>query len=223
MLGPRASRPQNEREARTGFVPPTSEKLRDCGAFAGETPAVPDKHLTLERIVSELDLELASLNSLAPSQAEAEFLKCCGAKHWAQQMVAARPFRDLNELIIKADSVWWSLNSEDWLEAFHSHPKIGEKKAAAPTAVEAQQWSEDEQSGIRDSAQQTLDALAKLNQTYEETFGYIFIVCASGKSSEEMLAILHDRLKNNAAEELRIAAAEQAKITLLRLRKLLTG
>jgi len=125
-------------------------------------------------------------------------------------------------LIDKADRVWWSLQSDDWLEAFHSHPKIGEKKAAAPTAVEAQRWSEDEQSGIRNSAQQTLDALAELNRTYEEKFGYIFIVCASGKSSEELLAILCARLQNNLAEELRIAAAEQAKITELRLRKLLT-
>ena len=123
----------------------------------------------------------------------------------------------------KADRIWWSLDSEDWLEAFHSHPKIGEKKAAAPTAAEAQQWSEDEQSGIRNSVQLTLDELADLNRAYEEKFGYIFIVCASGKSSEEMLAILHDRLKNNAVEELRIAAAEQAKITELRLRKLLAA
>ena len=164
---------------------------------------------------------MASLNSLSPSQAEEEFLKCCGSKNWARQLTSARPFASLNELFAAAERVWWSLDSQDWLEAFHSHPKIGEKKAAASTAAEAQQWSEDEQSGIRDSAQQTLDALAKLNQTYEEKFGYIFIVCASGKSSEEMLAILRDRLKNNAAEELRIAAGEQAKITELRLRKLL--
>ena len=138
-------------------------------------------------------------------------------------MTSARPFVSLDELITKADSVWWSLDSEDWLEAFHSHPKIGEKKAAAPTPVEAQQWSEDEQSGLRNSAQQTLNEFADLNNAYEEKFGYIFIVCASGKSSEEMLAILRDRLKNNAAEELRIAAAEQAKITQLRLRKLIAA
>jgi OHCU decarboxylase len=179
--------------------------------------------LTLERIVHELDLELASLNSLSPSQAEAEFLKCCGSKNWARKLTSARPFVSLDELIAKADRIWWSLDSYDWLEAFHSHPKIGEKKAAAPTAAEAQQWSEDEQSGLRNSAQQALDALAKLNQTYEEKFGYIFIVCASGKSSEEMLTILRDRLQNNAADELRIAAAEQAKITELRLRKLLAA
>ena len=135
-------------------------------------------------------------------------------------MVAARHYRSLDDLIAGADRIWWSLKPQDWLEAFHSHPKIGEKKAAAATAVQAQQWSEDEQSGIRNSAQQTLFALAELNRAYEEKFGYIFIVCASGKNSEEMLAILRDRLENNADEELRIAAGEQAKITQLRLRKL---
>ena len=160
---------------------------------------------------------------MSPSKAEDEFLKCCGSRNWAQQMAAAGPHGGLEELIANADRIWWSLDSQDWLEAFHSHPKIGEKKAAAATAVEAQQWSEAEQSGIRSSAQQTLDELAELNQTYEERFGYIFIVCASGKSSEEMLAILRERLQNNAAEELRIAAAEQAKITELRLRKLLAA
>ena len=158
---------------------------------------------------------------MSRSNAEEEFLKCCGSKKWAQQMVAARHYRSLDDLIAGADRIWWSLKPQDWLEAFHSHPKIGEKKAAAATAVQAQQWSEDEQSGIRNSAQQTLFALAELNRAYEEKFGYIFIVCASGKSSEEMLAILRERLENNADEELRIAAAEQAKITQLRLRKLL--
>ena len=155
------------------------------------------------------------------SKTEEEFLKCCGSKNWAQQMAAASPHGSLDELIADADRIWWSLDSQDWLEAFHSHPKIGEKKAAAATAVEAQRWSEDEQSGIRNSAQQTLDNLARLNRAYEEKFGYIFIVCASGKSSEELLAILRERLENNADEELHIAAAEQAKITQLRLRKLL--
>ncbi|MGH9871829.1 MAG: 2-oxo-4-hydroxy-4-carboxy-5-ureidoimidazoline decarboxylase [Pyrinomonadaceae bacterium] len=167
------------------------------------------------------ELDLASLNSISANQAEAEFLKCCGSKLWAQQLVAARPYAGLNELLSSADRVWWSLDAQDWLEAFHSHPKIGEKKAAAPTATEAQQWSEDEQSGIRDSAQRTLDALVELNREYEKRFGHIFIVCASGKSSEEMLTILRARLENNADAELRIAAAEQAKITELRLRKLL--
>jgi len=126
-------------------------------------------------------------------------------------------------LIAESERVWWLLAPGDWLEAFHSHPKIGERKAAAPTAAEAQRWSEDEQSGVRNSAQQTIDALAQLNREYEEKFGYIFIVCATGKSSEEMLAILRERLGNGREEELRNAAAEQAKITELRLRKLVVS
>ena len=163
---------------------------------------------------------LSRLNSLPESEANEEFLKCCGSSKWARQVTTERPFADLDDLIAKSERVWWSLKPIDWLEAFHSHPKIGEQKAAAPTAAEAQQWSRDEQSGIRNSAQQTMDALAQLNREYEEKFGYIFIVCASGKSSEEMLAILRGRLENDPDDELRNAAAEQAKITELRLRKL---
>jgi OHCU decarboxylase len=165
--------------------------------------------------------DLEGLNSVEPSAAEDELLKCCGSKNWARLMVGDRPYRSLDALVETADRVWWSLEPGDWLEAFHSHPKIGEKKAAAMVPVEAQRWSEDEQSGIHDSAAETIDALAQLNREYEEKFGYIFIVCASGKSSEEMLAILRQRLGNNPDEELRIAAAEQAKITVLRLKKLL--
>jgi len=164
---------------------------------------------------------LQNLNSLPASAAEQAFLKCCGSRNWAQRMVDTRAHRSASDLVETANRVWWSLEPEDWLEAFRSHPKIGEKKAAAATAVEAQKWSADEQSGIKDSAQQTLAELARLNREYEQKFGYIFIVCASGKSSEEMLAILHERLKNDPEDELRIAAGEQAKITELRLKRLL--
>ena len=163
------------------------------------------------------------LNSLTAPDAAAEFLKCCGSRNWARQLTGARPFASLDELVVRADQIWWALEPGDWLEAFHSHPKIGEKKAAAETAAAAQRWSEDEQLGIRDSAQQTIDELAELNRAYEEKFGFIFIVCASGKSSDEMLAILRDRLGNSPGEELRNAAAEQAKITQLRLNKLLNA
>lgn len=160
---------------------------------------------------------------MSPGEAEAEFRKCCGSRAWARQIVGARPFMSWDELIESSERIWWSLEPGDWLEAFHSHPKIGEKKAAAPTAGAAQQWSEDEQSGIRYSAQRTIDDLAQLNSDYEKKFGYIFIVCASGKSSEEMLALLRERLANDPDEELRNAAAEQAKITQLRLIKLLNA
>jgi len=160
------------------------------------------------------------LNSLPPNAAEAEFLKCCGSKQWAQRMAAARPFSSLSELIECSNRIWWSLRPADWLEAFHSHPKIGEKKAAAAVTREAQQWSEAEQAGVREATAETTAALAELNETYEKKFGYIFIVCATGKTSEEMLRILRERLPHDRKEELRIAAAEQAKITELRLRKL---
>lgn len=135
-------------------------------------------------------------------------------------MVAERPFRSLDQLIGSSDRIWWSLEAADWLEAFHSHPKIGEKKAAATIAAQSQKWSEDEQSGTREATAGTRVELTELNNAYEKKFGYIFIVCASGKSSEEMLRILRGRLQNNADEEFRIAAAEQSKITQLRLRKL---
>jgi OHCU decarboxylase len=168
-----------------------------------------------------LQTDLDRLNLLPASEAADELQKCCGSTEWARRLTAARPFESVDDLIAKADRIWWALEPGDWLEAFHSHPKIGDKKAAAKIAARSQQWSEDEQSGISDSAQQTLDALAELNRVYEEKFGYIFIVCAAGKSSEEMLAILRERLENDPDEELRIAAGEQAKITRLRLRKLI--
>ena len=136
-------------------------------------------------------------------------------------MIAARPFAGFDELSAKAEQVWWSLASPDWLEAFHSHPKIGEKKAAAATSDQSKRWSEAEQAAVSTAAQATLTELANLNRRYEETFGYIFIVCATGKSSEEMLAILRARLENPASEELHNAAAEQARITQLRLKKLI--
>jgi len=137
--------------------------------------------------------------------------------------VAERTFESFDDLMKKADRVWWALKPNDWLDAFHSHPKIGEKKAAAAVSDESKRWSEAEQSGVSNAATQTIQALAELNQKYQDKFGYIFIVCATGKSSEEMLAILRQRLKNDTDEELRIAAAEQAKITKLRLQKLVEG
>ena len=164
---------------------------------------------------------LERLNGLSKTDAENELLKCCGSGDWARLVTSERPFESVDDLIASADRVWWLLKPRDWLEAFHSHPKIGEKKAVSAVAVEAQRWSEDEQSGIRNSAQETIAALAKLNRMYEEKFGFIFIVCATGKSSEEMLSNLRRRLNNDPDEELRIAAAEQAKITQLRLRKLI--
>jgi OHCU decarboxylase len=135
-------------------------------------------------------------------------------------MVERRPFKDLDELLKTADAMWWSTQPSDWLEAFRSHPKIGEQKAEQATSVQAQGWAEQEQAGTRTAAQDILSALADGNRDYELKFGYIFIVCATGKSSAEMLAILRDRLNNDSETELRVAAEEQRKITQLRLNKL---
>ena len=136
-------------------------------------------------------------------------------------MAAECPFANANQLMTIADRVWWSLEPDDWLEAFASHPKIGEKKAAGATAAESEAWATQEQSGARDAAEETVRSLAQLNRQYEDKFGYIFIVCATGKSSEEMLTILRERLPNDAENELRIAAREQARITKLRLGKVI--
>jgi OHCU decarboxylase len=164
------------------------------------------------------------LNSLSADEATDELLQCCGSRRWASQMADARPFSDPEEVRVKATDVWWSLDSHDWLEAFRSHPKIGEKVSRENNEQlnsGARKWSEQEQAGICSAKEETMDYLAQLNITYEAKFGYIFIVCATGKSSEEMLTILRERLDNDEAKELPIAAAEQAKITDLRLKKLL--
>jgi OHCU decarboxylase len=165
--------------------------------------------------------DLAWLNELHAKEARKELLKCCGAARWADAVEQGRPYRKLEELLARANEIWWSLTASDWLEAFRSHPKIGEKKAAQPVAAQSQQWSAQEQRGVQDVTPDTADKLARLNREYEEKFGFIFIVCATGKSSDEILALLEARIQNEPATELRMAAAEQAKITELRLRKLL--
>jgi OHCU decarboxylase len=167
-------------------------------------------------------MTLDELNLLPTYQAQTEFLKCCGSTRWAQAIAQARPFASVDELLEKADAVWWSLSKEDWQEAFRAHPKIGEKKAAANQSKQARNWSAQEQTGVTNSSLDTIAALAKGNREYEQRFGFIFIVCATGKSSEEMLAILESRLQNDPVNEMRAAAGEQAKITKLRLEKLLT-
>lgn len=166
-------------------------------------------------------MTLNQLNRLPPEEAEAEFRKCCGATRWAQEMTAARPFKHVDELTSEADRVWSHLSEEDWLEAFHAHPKIGEKKAAAQQSEQTQSWSAQEQAGIESTTINIKAELAERNREYEQRFGFIYIVCAAGKSAEEMLAILNDRLKNDRETELRRAAEEQRKITRLRLEKLL--
>ncbi|HZE72158.1 MAG TPA: 2-oxo-4-hydroxy-4-carboxy-5-ureidoimidazoline decarboxylase [Pyrinomonadaceae bacterium] len=168
--------------------------------------------------------KLNHLNSQPPTEAQAEFLKCCGSQRWASRMTEARPFASLDELKQTAERIWWSLLAEDWLEAFRSHPQIGGTKHSAGNERKeslSQEWSEQEQSGVSSASSETIKSLAELNRQYEEKFGFIFIVCATGKSSDELLLNLRKRLGNPGEKELHIAAAEQARITTLRLEKLL--
>ena len=167
-------------------------------------------------------MEIQDLNTLPEEDAEKALLQCCGSKRWAQAMAHARPFQTPDTLIAKANDIWWSLAPEDWLEAFRSHPKIGEQKAAARISDQSSEWSGQEQAGMGSASRETADSLAELNRAYEQRFGFIFIICATGKSSEEMLAALRKRLENDSAAELPIAAAEQSKITELRLKKLVS-
>lgn len=164
---------------------------------------------------------LHRFNQLPAAEAEAELFKCCGSARWGERMAGARPFADARELFDAADRIWWTLDQQDWLEAFRSHPQIGEKKAQVDQQATARRWSEQEQSGTGGASSETMRALAEGNRIYEEKFGYIYIVCATGKTSDEMLAILNARLHNDADAELRVAAEEQRRITELRLQKLL--
>jgi OHCU decarboxylase len=150
-------------------------------------------------------------------------LQCCGSKRWAENVANTRPYENVEKLIANANDIWWSLDRYDWLEAFQSHPKIGEKKSAAPVSDQSRQWSGQEQSGVATASRETVDALAALNWAYEQKFGFIFIICATGKTSVEMLESLKKRLENDAETELPIAAAEQSRITELRLKKLTTN
>src|SRR5919205_648081 len=165
--------------------------------------------------------DLTWLNSLSPEEAAKELLQCCGSKRWAALMSDARPYENLADVIAHANKIWWALDRDDWLEAFRSHPRIGEKKAAESVSAQSKTWSGQEQAGVNTASAETTNALTTLNHAYEQKLGFIFIICATGKTSDEMLTALRERLEHDAAEELPIAAAEQSKITELRLKKLL--
>ena len=158
-------------------------------------------------------MTLDELNRLPSSRAAAEFTRCCGSSRWATAMAKARPFAQFDAMVQKGDEIWESLGKTDWIEAFAAHPRVGDLRRASG-------WSAAEQSGMQSADDETKGRLASLNQLYERRFGYIFIVCATGKSSAEMLALLEGRISNGPNAELRIAADEQRKITALRLAKL---
>jgi 2-oxo-4-hydroxy-4-carboxy-5-ureidoimidazoline decarboxylase len=166
-------------------------------------------------------MALDELNQAAPAQARSALERCCGARAWVEEMVASRPFRDPGHLRESAARAWWSLGPDDWREAFTHHPRIGDLESLKRRFAATADLASREQGAVARAASATLEALAEGNRAYEERFGYIFIVCASGRSAEEMLAMLRQRLGNDADTEIRIAAGEQMKITGLRLGQLL--
>ena len=145
-------------------------------------------------------------------------LACCGARRWAEGMVALRPIASVAALSETADRVWASMLEPDWLEAFACHPRIGEHKAAA-APVRSAAWSEQEQSGTGGASNSVLRELAEGNALYEQRFGFTYIVCATGKSADEMLAILTQRLARDRMAELKEAAEQQRQIMQIRLGK----
>src|SRR5579859_4316238 len=148
-------------------------------------------------------------------------LDCCGSKKWAQQMSAHRPFASELELLEAGDKTWSALTPEDWREAFLHHPPIGETRARARQSATASRWSAKEQSLAQKAAPEMLESLAAQNRAYADKFGFVFLICATGKSSDEILNALRQRLPNDPGTELRIAAEEQRKIMRLRLEKIL--
>jgi OHCU decarboxylase len=161
---------------------------------------------------------LAAWNDADADTARAAMIACCGAHRWADGMVASRPIKNVLELSDAADRIWGTMTEEDWLEAFACHPRIGDRKPVHASA-QSLAWSKREQESTESAAQRVLDELAAGNALYEERFGFTYIVCATGKSPEEMLDILTRRLAGSRASELEEAAEQQRQITQIRLGK----
>ena len=162
---------------------------------------------------------LADVNALPARAAQPLFAACCGAPAWVSAMLACRPYSSLADMQKISDEICAQLSPDQWLAAFAHHPRIGEERAAADVSDTAQQWSAGEQSAavMGDDGQ---DELRELHRQYEQRFGYIFIICASGRSADEILESLRTRMDNAPDAELRAAAEEQRKIARLRLEKL---
>jgi OHCU decarboxylase len=149
---------------------------------------------------------LARWNELPAEAAELEVMSCCGSAAWARHLAARRPFESVASLITASDEIWNRLETRDWLEAFSKHPRIGERKAPDVASERSTAWSVHEQQNVSAAGEAVQSSLAGANRTYEQRFGRMFIVCATGKSATEMLDILRQRLRNDDATELRAAA-----------------
>ena len=161
---------------------------------------------------------LEQWNQADQQTATAAMLACCGSQRWAAQMIALRPLSSVSALSETADRVWATMHEPDWLEAFACHPRIGDRKTA-PAPEQSATWSQQEQAGAHAAAKPVLDELAACNTLYEQRFGFTYIVCATGKTADEMLAILKRRLAHDRVAELKEAAEQQRQIMQIRLGK----
>jgi 2-oxo-4-hydroxy-4-carboxy-5-ureidoimidazoline decarboxylase len=152
-----------------------------------------------------------------PEVAQEILTRACGSTAWVNRMLARRPFGSQQALLAAARDEWFALSEPDWLDAFSHHPRIGDRASLAARFPATHDLSAKEQSAVAFATAPVIAELAEANQAYFDRFGFIFIVCATGKSAAEMLALLRARLPHDRATELRIAAEEQAKITAIRL------
>ena len=166
---------------------------------------------------------LARWNSMTSEKAVREILPCCGSHGWARAMAVRRPIRTEVDLLAACDAVWKGLPVSDWLEAFQSHPRIGDSKTPSGASAQSAAWSRTEQQKVGTASDPVKVALTEGNRAYEQRFGRIFIVCATGKSAQEILEILERRLRNDDKTELLEAAEQQRQIAHLRLRKWLNS
>jgi 2-oxo-4-hydroxy-4-carboxy-5-ureidoimidazoline decarboxylase len=162
---------------------------------------------------------LARWNSLDPGAAALEALPCCGSHAWSCALASMRPIADEPSLLEISSSIWLALPEEAWQEAFNSHPRIGQTHAQTRATEESLRWSAQEQRMTLPEDDGTKLALEQANRRYEQKFGRIFIVCANGRTSSEIIKMLETRMQNNAATELREAAEQQRQITQLRLQR----
>jgi allantoicase len=196
------------------------EELRAIGRITHvRLNLFPDGGVARLRVLGEPEAQpvpsVQQLNALPRDQAVATLRTLCGSLRFAERMADARPFEDAAALHRIAEQTFWSLGEKDWLEAFSAHPRIGERSA--------ERWAQQEQSGVQGASADTLEQLARLNGEYFDEHGFVFLICAAGRSVEEMLASLKERLAEPRAREIRTAAEEQAKILRLRIDKWLRG
>ena len=166
---------------------------------------------------------MENFNGLDDESAKAALINCCGATKWVDLMLKKRPFASIDNMLTTSRECWDECGEEDWKEAFTHHPKIGDLASLKEKYASTSKWAANEQSGVAVANPKVLRELAKGNTAYQVKYGYIFIVCATGKSAKEMLDILKSRIHNSPSKELLIAKEEQFKITQIRIHKLLSA